>query len=136
MKHDLIKLHMIVLMQSDLKKAVEFYKDLGIKQKIYVEGKLAEFDLGCAKLALCQTDQVQDNIRTGVVLELFEDLHVLAQKLKAKGVHFLQDPVDVPYSTMASCKDPGGNIIDFYQATPERYQDFLKQQKENSDKDK
>lgn len=136
MEHGSIKLGMVILMQPDLKKAVDFYKELGIKEKFHLEGKWAEFDLGCVKLGLCPTDQPQDNVRTGVVLEIFEDLHELAKKLQAKGVVFLNEPVEAPHGVMAAFKDPGGNVIDFYQATPEKYEEFLKQQKEKIDKDK
>lgn len=135
MEHGPIKLGMVILMQPDLKKSVEFYKELGIKEKFHLEGKWAEFDLGCVKLGLCPTDQPQDNVRTGIVLEITEDLHKKAEELKAKGVQFLNEPVEAPHGVMAAFKDPGGNVVDLYQATPEKYEEYLKEQKEKLGKE-
>lgn len=136
MEHGPIKLGMVILMQPDLKKAVEFYKELGIKEQFHLEDKWAEFDLGCVKLGLCPTEHPQDNVRTGIVLEVFEDLFELTKKLKANGVEFLNEPIQAPHGVMVAFKDPGGNVIDFYQATPEKYQEFLKEQKAKLDKNK
>lgn len=124
MEHGPIKLGMIILMQTDLPKAVEFYKKLGIPQKFHLEGKWAEFDLGCVKIGLCPTDQVQDNVRTGVVFEVMEDLLALHKKLQAEGVTFVNEPVVAPHGVMVGIKDPGGNVLDLYQATPEKLQEF------------
>lgn len=133
MEHGPIKLGMVILMQPDLAKAVEFYKSLGIKEKFHLEGKWAEFDLGCVKLGLCPTDQKQDNIRTGVVLEVFEDLHNLHKKLKEQNVEFISEPIVAPHGVMVGFKDPGGNVLDLYQATPDQLEKFVK---EKADKEK
>tara|TARA_Y100000588_G_C14242152_1_gene919876 strand:+ start:1938 stop:2378 length:441 start_codon:yes stop_codon:yes gene_type:complete len=135
MEHGKIKLGMVILMQPDLQKAVDFYKDtLEMKEKFHLQSKWAEFDLGCVKIGLCPTDQPQDNVRTGLVLEVFEDLHALCDKLKSEGVTFLNEPVVAPHGIMAAFKDPGGNVVDLYQATPDKYEAFLKEQKEKLDK--
>lgn len=129
MEHGSIKVGMVILMQADLKKAVEFYEKLDIKKNFHLEGKWAEFDLGCVKLGLCPTDNPQDNVRTGIVLEIMQDLHALYKRLKDDGVHFFSEPVTAPHGIMVAFKDPGGNVLDLYQATPEIYKEFIEQQK-------
>lgn len=129
MEHGSIKVGMIILMQSDLKKSVEFYQKLDMKQNFYLEGKWAEFDLGCVKLGLCPTDHPQDNVRTGIVLEVMQDLQALYKRLKDDGVHFFSEPVTAPHGIMVAFKDPGGNVLDLYQATPEIYKEFIEAQK-------
>ena len=129
MEHGPIKLGMVIFMQKDLTKAVEFYKKLGIAQKFHLEGKWAEFDLGCVKFGLCPTDQLQDNVRTGIVFEVIQDLLELHSKLKAEGVEFVNEPVVAPHGVMVGVKDPGGNVFDLYQPTPEKMKEFIEKNK-------
>lgn len=130
MEHGPIKLGMVVLMQQDLQKAVDFYKKLGLKEKFHLKGKWAEFDLGCVKFGLCPTDKDHGMIRTGIVLDTFKDLLQWYQELKEQGVEFLNEPVTAPHGIMVAFKDPGGNVIDLYQPTPEKLDEFVKEQKE------
>ena len=75
MEHGRIRVGMVIVMQHDLKSAVEFYKDtLQLPLVFHLENKWAEFDLGCVKFGLCPISEKQDNIRTGIVLEVQEDL--------------------------------------------------------------
>ncbi len=134
MEHGPIKLGMIILMQTDLEKAVEFYKKLGMKQKFHLEGKWAEFDLGCVKFGLCPTEQAQDNIRTGIVFEILEDLIDLHKRLQAEGIIFVNEPVIAPHGVMVGVKDPSGNVFDLYQPTPEKFKDFVEKTKEEQAK--
>lgn len=130
MEHGPIKLGMVILMQTDLRKALDFYKNLGIVEKFHLEGKWAELDLGCVKIGLCPTDQPQDNVRTGIVFEVFDDLIALHKKLLADGITFVSDPVVAPHGVMVGFKDPGGNVLDFYQATPEKLKEFTEKNKD------
>lgn len=130
MEHGPIKLGMVILMQKDLAKAVEFYKKLGLAEKFHLADKWAEFDLGCVKLGLCPFDQEQDNIRTGLVFEVFEDLIEMHKRLAAQGVVFLADPVVAPHGVMVGVKDPGGNVFDIYQPTPEKLKEFVEKNKD------
>ncbi len=129
MEHGSIKLGMVIFMQKDLTKAVEFYKKLGISQKFHLEGKWAEFDLGCVKFGLCPTEQAQDNVRTGIVFEVMQDLLELHSKLKAEGIEFVNEPVVAPHGVMVGVKDPGGNVFDLYQPTPEKMKEFIEKNK-------
>ncbi|MGZ6250467.1 MAG: VOC family protein [Candidatus Chromulinivorax sp.] len=126
MEHGQIKVGMVIIMQHDLAKAVEFYKDvLQLPLKFHLENKWAEFDLGCVKFGLCPISQKEDNVRTGIVLETREDLLALYEKLKDK-VEFLSQPVVAVHGIMVGFKDIGGNILDLYQATPEKMNDLVK----------
>ncbi len=130
MEHGPIKVGMVILMQPDLAKAVDFYTKLGLTKKFYLEDKWAEFDLGCVKIGLCPTDQAQDNVRTGVVFEVFEDLIALHKKLQNEGLTFVNEPVVAPHGVMVGMKDPGGNVFDLYQATPDKLKEFAEKNKE------
>lgn len=128
MEHGSIKIGMLILVQPDLQKAVDFYEKLGLKKTFHLPDKWAEFDLGCVKIGLCPTDQAQDNVRTGIILEIMEDLFGLYNRLKADGVQFLNEPITAPHGIMVAFKDVGGNVLDLYQPTPEIYKEFIKEQ--------
>lgn len=126
MEHGRIRVGMVIVMQHDLNKAVAFYRDvLHIPLVFHLENKWAEFDLGCVKFGLCPISEEQDNIRTGIVLEVQEDLLELYASLKDT-VTFLNEPVVAPHGIMIGFKDVGGNILDLYQATPEKLKDLVK----------
>ena len=124
MEHGPIKVGMVILMQHDLSKAVEFYRDvLHLPLKFHLENKWAEFDLGCVKFGLCPIAQPQDNIRTGIVLELQHDLLKMYESLKDT-VTFLNEPVVAVHGIMIGFKDVGGNILDLYQPTLDKVKDL------------
>jgi len=127
MEHGPIKVGMVILMQHDLGKAVEFYRDvLQLPLKFHLEGKWAEFDLGCVKFGLCPITEAQDNIRTGIVLEVQHDLLKMYESLKDQ-VTFLNEPVVAVHGIMIGFKDVGGNILDLYQPTLDKVKDLVKE---------
>ena len=127
MEHGRIRVGMVIVMQHDLKSSVDFYKDvLQLPLVFHIENKWAEFDLGCVKFGLCPITEKQDNIRTGIVLEVQEDLLELYAALKDR-VTFLNEPIVAPHGIMVGFKDVGGNILDLYQATPEKLKDLVKE---------
>ncbi len=127
MEHGPIKVGMVILMQHDLAKAVEFYRDvLQLPLKFHLEGKWAEFDLGCVKFGLCPITEVQDNIRTGIVLEVQQDLLKMYESLKDQ-VTFLNEPVVAVHGIMIGFKDVGGNVLDLYQPTLDKVKDLVKE---------
>jgi len=127
MEHGPIRVGMVILMQHDLQKAVEFYRDvLNLPLKFHLENKWAEFDLGCVKFGLCPIAEPQDNIRTGFVLETNDDLLKLYESLKDKVV-FLNEPIVAVHGIMVGFKDVGGNILDLYQPTVDKVKDFVKE---------
>ena len=131
MEHGPIKLGMVIFMQPDLEKAVEFYKKLGLKLNFHLKERWAEFDLGCVKLGLCPVEHAQDNVRTGVVFEVMQDLVAFHAQMKEQGIEFINEPITAPHGVMIGVKDPGGNVFDLYQPTPEKMKDFVDQNKSN-----
>lgn len=128
------KIGMVILMERDLAAAVEFYKNLGFRLKFHLKDKWAEFELGDVKLGLCPTDEEPGLIRTGIVLEVV-DLHKLYQERK-EAMHFFSEPNTAVHGIMVSFKDPSGNVLDFYQPTPEKVAELMKQTaQQNGDQD-
>ncbi|MDR3646960.1 MAG: VOC family protein [Candidatus Babeliales bacterium] len=119
------KIGMLILMQNDLEKAVEFYKKLGFVLKFHIKEKWAEFVIDQVKLGLCPTEHPAFERHTGIVLEV-EDLAAVEENLKKHEIAFLAEPLEAVHGIMASIKDPSGNVIDIYQATPEKVQELAK----------
>jgi len=51
-----MKVGMLILMEGDLDKAVEFYKKMGFPVAFHLEGKWAELNIGDVKLGLAPTN--------------------------------------------------------------------------------
>ena len=123
------KVGMIILLEHDVDAAVTFYKKIGLKQIFHIKESWAEFAVGDVKIGLCPTSQeVHDRI-TGLVLEV-DDVRAFYEKYKDE-ILFTSKPIEKVHGIMASIKDPGGNIIDLYQPTPEKVQKLVKQVVEN-----
>jgi len=120
------KVHMIILMESgkDFENCVEFYKKIGLNPKFHLKDKWAEFETGGVLIGLCPTDQDLPERRTGVVMEV-EDLKGKYEALKDE-FSFLGEPFEAIHGIMVSIKDPGGNIFDLYQPTPDKVKDLAK----------
>jgi len=113
-----LKVGMLILMEHDVEQAVTFYKNLGFPLTFHLKDQWAEFEMAGVKLGLCPTNgQVEK--RTGIVFEV-ADLKSFYQKLKSQGVQFLGEPIERVHGLMVSFKDPGNNILDLYQPTPEK----------------
>ena len=118
------KLGMAIIMESDLEQAVTFYKKLGLTLKFHIKDQWAEFALGDTKIGLCPSSKQEGLKRTGLVFEV-ENLKEVHQKLTAAGVEFLHAPVEKVHGIMVSFKDPGDNVIDIYQPTPDKVRDLV-----------
>ncbi len=116
---------MLILMEHDLPKAIEFYQKLGLKLIFHLKDKWAEMRLGDVKIGLCPTSKPQEG-HTGIVFEV-DDMHAAFDALKKDGVEFLNEPVEATHGIMVSLKDPHGNIIDLYQPTPEKVAKLMKE---------
>ncbi len=122
--HSLKSLSMVILMQNDLKKAIDFYKNLGCAFVFEVPDKWAELYLDGIKIGLCATSNHQQCInRTGLVFEVC-DLKAFHETYKEQ-FEFVNELLFKTHGVMASVKDPGGNIIDLYQPTPEKVQELI-----------
>lgn len=119
-----IKVGMLILMQHDIEKSVEFYKKIGFPVKFHLKDNWAEFMIGQIKLGLCPTSTEPFDRHTGIVLEV-DDINSLQEFLKGNGIEFIMGPKSSVHGIMASIKDPSGNIMDVYQPTPENVQDFI-----------
>ncbi|MCK5632187.1 hypothetical protein KAH94_00390 [bacterium] len=133
------RVNMLILLQSDLEAAVQFYQDFGFTKKFHLKDKWAEFDLNGISFGLCPISQEalskngvdsSTGFRTGIVLEV-EELNKLCED-NADSMTFLSKPIEAAHGLMVSFKDPGGNIIDLYQPTPEKLKEFVEK---NKDKD-
>lgn len=127
------KLAMVILMEPDLDQAVSFYNQLGLPIKFRMKETWAEFELAGIKIGLCQSNTPAQENRTGIVLQV-TDLTKLHENLK-DSIRFLSTPIEAAHGIMTSIQDPGGNIIDLYQPTPEKIQDLIAKnaQKEEAD---
>ena len=117
------RLAMIILMEHDLEVAINFYQKLGLKLVFHVKDQWAELALEGTQIGLCPTEQEPFERHTGVVLQV-EDLMELFHELKDQ-IPFLSDPTSAAHGIMVSVKDPGGNIIDLYQPTPEKVKELM-----------
>lgn len=116
---------MVILMQPDLDAAVAFYNELGLKLQFRMKDKWAEFDLNGVKIGLCPASGPVQESRTGIVLHC-ADVAQAYSSLKDSLI-FLSEPVAATHGIMVSIKDPGGNILDLYQPTPEKLKETLRQ---------
>lgn len=126
-----IKVGMLIIMESDVEKAVAFYQLLGFPLAFHLKGKWAELNIGDIKLGLCPTDQQLPDRHTGIILQV-PDVRKAHQGLSSVGVPFIREPFEAVHGIMTSIKDPGGNIIDLYQPTPEKVQEVVNQMKESA----
>lgn len=118
------KVEMIILMQRDLDAAVSFYLRFGLSLKFRMKEKWAEFDIQGVKLGLCPTPHDMQGRRSGIVLEV-DDVRSIYEELKSE-VTFIGEPVEALHGIMVSFQDPGGNILDLYQPTPEKVIELAK----------
>lgn len=118
-----LKLNMIILMQNDLARAVAFYKDFGLPLAFHVSHKWAEFDVDGVKLGLAETSHELPERRTGIVFEV-DDLRAYYKEHKDE-INFLSEPVEAVHGFIASFRDPGNNILDLYQPTPEKVKEAV-----------
>lgn len=124
-----LKVGMLILMQPDVEEAVRFYEKLGLKKQFHLKEQWAEFLCGDVKIGLCPTSQAIPVHHTGIVLEV-NDLQTFYTTLKEQGVTFLSEPKAPEHGIMVSFQDPGNNVIDLYQPTPERITEIVKSIKE------
>ena len=98
------KVGMLIVMETDIAKAVEFYQKLGLKLVFHLKDKWAEMRLGDIKFGLCPASTTQEG-HTGIVLEV-EDMDGTFKALQEKGIEFLNEPIEATHGIMVSFKDP------------------------------
>ncbi len=121
------RLAMVILMVNDVEKAVSFYETLGALKRCLFPKSWAELDLQGITLALCHTEQEQGQRRTGMVFAL-DDVMAFYTNHKDH-LSFVEEPITKIHGIMVSVQDPSGNIIELYQATPEKVREVMAAQK-------
>ena len=124
-KPAITQLSMVILMQHDLDAAIAFYRTLGLTCKYFVKDTWAEFELGAIKIGLCKHGSQPQENRTGIVFEV-NDLDAYYHEHK-EAISFVTKPIEAAHGIMTSIQDPGGNILDIYQPTPEKLKQSLGQ---------
>jgi len=119
---------MLILMEHDLELAIEFYEKLGLSLVFHLPKQWAEFEVNGVKIGLCPTTTRVENKRTGFVFEV-TDIKKVYETYKNE-LTFVSEPLEKLHGLMVSLVDPGGNIIDLYQPTPERVHELVDQAKE------
>lgn len=122
------RLTMVILMVKDIEKAVAFYESLGGQKRCLFPKSWAELSLDGLTIALCHTEQDQGQRRTGMVFSI-DDVMAFYEKQK-ETLLFLEEPVTKLHGIMVSVQDPSGNVLELYQATPEKVREFMESQKE------
>lgn len=133
MTHQPISVNMFILMENDIAKAVAFYQNFGLKLNFHSSNRWAEFDINGVKMGLAQTSQELPERRTGIVLEV-SDVHEFYLTHKDSGIEFLSEPVEAVHGIILSFRDPGNNILDLYQPTPEKLKAAIKKAAEEAEK--
>jgi catechol 2,3-dioxygenase-like lactoylglutathione lyase family enzyme len=118
------KLNMVIIMAHQFEETVAFYQKLGLVLKFHLKNQWAEFALGDVKVGICPTSTIEENKRTGIVLEV-ENLAQAHKSFSEQGIPFSGDLVQRIHGAMITMKDPSGNLIDLYQPTPEQVKDLV-----------
>ena len=84
----------------------------------HIQDRWAEFELGDIKLGLCPTNKPGEVKRSGIVLEV-EDIKSFYE-MHRENLSFIGEVVEAAHGIMINIQDPGGNIIDLYQPTPDK----------------
>lgn len=128
------RLGLVIIMEPDIDAAVAFYEKLGLHLNFHLKGSWAEFDLPSGqgvKICLCPAAPEEVVRRTGLVFEL-PDLKAFYAAHK-DDIPFVGELLEKVHGIMISVQDPGGNIVELYQPTPEKVQQLVKEAKERED---
>lgn len=111
-------LAIVVLLQKNLHKAVDFYQNtLGMKLIMYAERQWAEFDAGGVRIAMCPAEEDAVGGHTGLLFEApyIEELY---KKLKDKQV-VVSDVTVVSLGKLITVTDLSGNKFDILEPSLE-----------------
>ena len=118
------RISMIILMQNNLQEAVAFYTKLGFELGFQIKDQWAEFDADGIKIGLAHTKTELSERRTGIVLAV-DDINEWCDQMDVEGIA-CSEKVERLHGIMSSVKDTSNNILEVYQATPEKVQEILK----------
>lgn len=113
----LTKLGAVILLVSDMKKSIDFYKDiLGLPLK-YQSEEWTEFFSNGTTLALRAAKERQKTKSAPTMLTGFmiNDLDSTVNRLKEKKVKFFKEPREEPFGKHAIFEDPDEHLISIVQ---------------------
>jgi lactoylglutathione lyase len=113
----LTKLGAVILLVSDMKKSIDFYKDiLGLPLK-YQSEEWTEFFSNGTTLALRASKERQKTKSAPTMLTGFmiNDLDSTVKRLKEKKVKFFKEPREEPFGKHAIFEDPDDHLISIVQ---------------------
>lgn len=113
----LTKLGAVILLVSDMKKSIDFYKDiLGLPLK-YQSEEWTEFFSNGTTLALRAAKEREKTKSAPTMLTGFmiNDLDSTVKRLKEKKVKFFKEPREEPFGKHAIFEDPDDHLISIVQ---------------------
>jgi len=117
-----MRLNQVTVRVTDLKRAFEFYRNLGLIPIVAGTDHYARFQCpdGDATFSIELSKSETPHSTTTVYFEC-EDLDRTVAGLQAKGFHFTQEPIDQSWLWReAYLNDPDGNVICLYYAGENR----------------
>ncbi len=113
----LTKLGAIILLVADMKKSIEFYKDvLGLPLKSQSDEWTEFFSNGTALALRAAKDR--DKTKTAPTMLtgfMINDLDITVKRLKEKKVKFFKEPREEPFGKHAIFEDPDEHLISIVQ---------------------
>lgn len=123
---------LVAVFVSDVKKLLPFYRDvLGFKVTWEDgDGDFAEFETSGHRFAIHSAEEAsklgliskrrEGELKTPVgVYFLVEDMEKAVEELKARGVEFTSNIIEMPFGKLATFVDFDGNELHLYQRYPE-----------------
>lgn len=123
-----VTVYMFIIMEHDLPAAIEFYTQLGFTLKFHLKDQWAEMLADNVKIGLCYVSQELPERRSGLVVQV-ENIASFYESHK-EALPFVGGLKEKVHGIMVGIKDPGGNIIDLYQPTPEKVAELIKKVQE------
>ncbi len=124
-----VTVYMFIIMEHDLLAAIEFYTKLGFTLKFHLKDQWAEMLADNIKIGLCYISQELPERRSGLVVQV-DNLAPFYEAHKDT-LPFIGEIKEKIHGSMVGIKDPGGNIIDLYQPTPEKVNELIKKAQED-----
>lgn len=123
-----VTVYMFIIMEHDLPAAIEFYTMLGFKLKFHLKDQWAEMLADNVKIGLCHIGQELPERRSGLVVQV-KNIASFYESHK-ETLPFVGELKEKVHGIMVGIKDPGGNVIDLYQPTPEKVTELIKKAQE------
>ena len=118
----LLRVWDVTFIVADLRRAVAFYENVLCLPKKYEFSTYAGFDCGGVEIGLQPGTPGKGHRGMPCVDFLVRDVAEVHRVLRKRGVHFLQEPHDVPWGArIAVFTDPDGNLLEIVQIDWRKY---------------